>query len=115
MSVDRECQIKAIELLDSSLSGIEAFPEESGINKNDLVQMYMDSRQIVRMNIENLELNRTAESVWATCIRVVRCSGVIGEEAKELIINQKSNYPEAKKLYEHAKALYKTMQEQENC
>lgn len=115
MNKDREYQIKAIELLDNHLSEIASFPKELGIDKNKLIQMYMDSRDIVRLNHENFELNRTAESLFSTCIRVVRCSGLIGEEAKILLINQKTNFPEAINLYEHSVSLHTKMKELENC
>jgi len=115
MSEDRDYQIKAIQLLDNYLSDVEAFPDESGIDKQMLIEMYMDSRNIYRHEVENIELNRAAESVWSTCIRAVRCSGIINAEAKALIINQKVNYPEAKNLYDHAIALYKKMKELELC
>jgi hypothetical protein len=115
MNKDREHQIKAIELLDNHLSGVSSFPEETEIDVNNLIKMYMEARELVRLNVENLELNRAAESVWSTCIRVVRLSGLVGEDAKTLIINQKTNYPEAKSLYKHALGLYGKMKEQENC
>ena len=115
MSEDRDYQIKAIQLLDDSLSDIDAFPDESGIDKQKLIEMYIDSRNIVRLNVENLELNRAAESVWSTCIRVVRCTGIIGADAKILIIKQKANHPEAKNLYDHAIVLYKKMKKLEPC
>ncbi|CZF80993.1 hypothetical protein GMA8713_01671 [Grimontia marina] len=111
MFSDREHEIRAIEFLDSGMSGIDAFPESTGINKADLLQMYMDARNIVRMNVEDLSLRRAAESVCSTCIGVVRCSGVLGEESKKLVINQKTYEPEAFQQYEHAIDLYRKMQE----
>lgn len=82
------------------------FPKESGISKDKLAAMYIESRNIVRQNSNDLNLSRTAESLWGTCIRVVKCSGIIGEQGKELFINGKTYLPEAKSLYEHALALY---------
>ncbi len=115
MNNDQEYEKKAIELLDGYLSGVVSFPKELEIDKNKLVEMYMDSRDIVRLNHESFELSRTAESVWSTCIRVVRCSGLVGEEGKTLFINQKENTPEAISLYKHAVLLHATMKELENC
>ena len=115
MNKDQEYEKKAIELLDDYLSGVSSFPKDLEIDKSKLIQMYMDSRNIVRLNHENFELNRAAESVWSTCIRVVRCSGLVGEEGKTLIINQKPNSPEATSLYKHAVSLHATMKELENC
>ena len=111
MSEDRDYQNKAMQLLDNYLSDVEAFPDESGIDKKILIEMYINSRNTHRYEVENIELNRAAESVWSTCIRAVRCSGVINSEAKILIVNQKVNYPEAKNLYDHAIDLYKKMKE----
>jgi len=102
MSEDRDSDAKAIELLDSHLSGDFEFPEESGIDKERLISMYFESRDIVRQNSDDLGLSRAAESLWATCIRVVRCSGIVGGQAGELLINRKIYSPEAKSLYEHA-------------
>lgn len=106
MSEDRDSEVNAIELLDSRLSGDFKFPEESGIDKEKLISMYFESRDIVRQNSDDSELSRTAESLWATCIRVVRCSGVVGGQARELLINSKTYSPEAKSLYEHALKLH---------
>lgn len=41
MSEDRDYQIKAIRLLDNYLSDIETFPDESGIDKQMLIEMYI--------------------------------------------------------------------------
>jgi hypothetical protein len=106
MTEDRDNEIAAIKLLDSYLREIGEFPKESGINKDKLAAMYMESRDIVRQNSDDLNLFRTAESLWSTCIRVVRCSGIIGAQGQELLINGKTYSPEAKNLYEHALALY---------
>ncbi|MAQ98948.1 MAG: hypothetical protein CMI00_00230 [Oceanospirillaceae bacterium] len=115
MNKDREYETKAIELLDGYLSGVTSFPPEVEIDKEKLLEMYMDSRSIVRLNHENLELSRAAESVWSTCIRVVRCLGLVGEEGKTLSINQKEYFPEAISLYKNAVSLHVTMKELENC
>lgn len=116
MNKDREYEIQAIELLDDYLTSIESFPEQSGINKQKLLDMYINSRTIVRLNVDNFELHRASESVYSTCIRVVRCSGIIGEEAKTLLIDQKKYYPEVSMLYIHVTSLYKEMKRlEEKC
>lgn len=119
MNKDREHEIKAIELLDNCLFSIKSFPEESGIDKEELLDMYMNSRNIIKRNVDNFELNRAAESVCSTCIRVVRCSGIVGEEAKTLLINPinpKKQSPEVGMLYKHAIRLYEEMKKlDEKC
>lgn len=115
MNKDREYETKAIELLDGYLAGVASFPPEAEIDKDKLLEMYMDSRNIVRLNHENIELSRAADSVWSTCIRVVRCLGLVGEEGKALSINQKEYFPEAINLYKHAVLLHVKMKELENC
>ena len=106
MTEDRASERKAIMLLDNYLSEIDEFPKESGIDKENLVKMYVESRDIVRQNSDDLKLSRAADSLWGTCIRIVRCSGVIGEQAKELLISGKAYSAEARNLYEHALKLY---------
>jgi hypothetical protein len=101
-----DSEVKAITLLDNYLSKIDEFPKESGVDKEKLVNMYMESRDVVRQNLDDFKLSRVAESLLGTCIRVVRCSGVISEQAKELLINSKTYSPDAKSLYEHALKLY---------
>jgi hypothetical protein len=115
MSEDRDSEVKAIELLDSRLSGDCEFPAESGIDKEKLISMYFESRDTVRQNLDDLKLSRAAESLWATCIRVVRCSGVLGEQAKDLLINTKMYSPEAKSLYEHALKLHAEFRTLQKC
>ncbi|MDC5754727.1 hypothetical protein OPW41_13160 [Vibrio europaeus] len=106
MLKDNDYEIEAIKLLDRHLVGV-TFPVSSNIQKDQLVQMYLESRDIYRLNVENFRLFRCAESLWSTCIRVVRCSGTVGEEAKVLLINGKQYSPEAESLYEHSLNLYK--------
>jgi len=49
--------------------------------------MYIESRNIYRLNLEDFTLSRCAESWWSTCIKVVKCSGIAGEEATKLLIS----------------------------
>jgi hypothetical protein len=106
MNEDRDSELKAIKLLDNRLSGAGEFPEKSGIEKEKLISMYFESRDTVRQNSDDFKLSRAAVSLLATCIRVVRCSGVIGEQEKELLINSKTYSPETKSLYDHALRLH---------
>ena len=115
MNEDRNSEIKAIFLLENSLSGIGEFPENSGIDKGKLVAMYMESRDIVRQNLDDLKLFRVSNSLCRTCVRVVRCSGVIGEQSRKLFIGGETYSPEARRLYEQALKLYSEFQVLKEC
>jgi hypothetical protein len=85
MTEDRGSEIKAITLLDNYLYEIDDFEEESGIDKKKLANMYMESRNIVRQNLDDFELSRAADLLWLICIRVVWCFGVIGRYTKNYL------------------------------
>jgi hypothetical protein len=71
--------------LDNYLYEIDDFEEESGIDKKKLANMYMESRNIVRQNLDDFELSRAADLLWLICIRVVWCFGVIGRYTKNYL------------------------------
>jgi hypothetical protein len=71
--------------LDNYLYEIDDFEEESGIDKKKLANMYMESRNIVRQNLDDFELSRAADLLWRICIRVVWCFGVIGRYTKNYL------------------------------
>ncbi|MFI8620986.1 hypothetical protein ACIGBN_08510 [Marinomonas sp. NPDC078689] len=114
MLEDNDYEIEAIKLLDRHLAGV-MFPEKSGIEKDKLVQMYLESRDIYNQNLEDIKLSRCAESLWSTCIRVVRCSGIVGEDATKLLINKEMYSPDSKSLYEHSLKLYNEFTELQQC
>lgn len=111
---DQGYENQAINLLDSCLTGVD-FPNESGIDKKMLIQMYFESRDLCRKNLDDFELSRASRSLWRTCIRVVMSYSTLDKGAAESFINSKIDLTEAKSLYERALKLYFEFQQLQKC
>jgi hypothetical protein len=106
MTEDNKIKFKAIDLLDNFLSETKEFSKDSGIEKKQLINMYIESRDLLRQNLHNSSLNKLAQSLFATCIRIVSFYEIIGEQSKDLLIDTNIYSLEAKELYQHALKLY---------
>lgn len=109
---DQKYQYRAIEALDRSLSDFECNQTlmPSDCSKNEIVDIYFKSRNIVQSNPDNEFLATVANSVFYTCIRLVRCLFLSDSDAKETIINGNTVILNAQSLYTCMQTEFKRME-----
>jgi len=110
---DRKYEIQAIEKLDNYLIDCEWTEREKYISKEDLLTIYSRSKSIIQQNHENTMLQQVADSVFETCVRLVRCIVLEEPKAMEIIIKGKVQYIEGLSQTDNLKRNYIHMQQLE--
>ena len=94
---------EAIFLLDAGLIDWD----NPNFNKDELLNMYSFAQKVMQFNPEdNMDYQR-AESVFFSCVRVVRF--FISEEARKIVINGNDYIIEPQVLFDNAKNNYSYM------
>ena len=85
---DRKYNDEAISALENYLIGYETSKdiENLGLTTREIIDIYMSSRNVLRENPESNQLRLIANTVFWTCIRVVRCLFLQNSDACKTII-----------------------------
>ena len=105
---DRKLKAQAIELLNSGLSEHEPVKDSYDIDFDLLLSMYGQSKSILQNNADEKALFNTAQSLFETCIRIIRCTHLGNNEA---IIKGKVTPLNPEILFKLAQVLFAQVQE----
>lgn len=94
---------EAISLLDAGLVDWD----NPNFNKEELLGMYRFAQKVMQSEPEDFMDYQRAESVFFSCIRVIRC--FISEEARKIMINGNEYSLEPQVLFDNAKSNYSDM------
>lgn len=94
---------EAISLLDAGLVDWD----NPNYNQDELLNMYRFAQKVMQSNPEDFMDYQRAESVFFSCVHVVRC--FISEEARKIAINGNDSILEPQVLFDNAKSNYSDM------
>lgn len=102
---------QAINAIESGLSNYDIDKDKAppGFAKEEIVEIYFESRNMLRSEPEDKFLFTVAKNVFYLCIHIVRCLFLPDKEAKIRIIRGKKYTLDASVMYPRMHSEYKRM------